>query len=115
MVILTILSLAKVIIPNLGAYCPLAAGLIYLPRSAPFLYWALVTRYLDGLSSPLMPWYMAATGHAMPRPCTTTHELKPVPPQHASQPLSIKAVGPLPRSRTGCRSVQIAEDHFPDG
>ncbi|KAJ9081208.1 hypothetical protein DSO57_1017222 [Entomophthora muscae] len=63
MVILTILSLAKVIIPNLGAYRPLAAGLLYLTRSAPFLYWALVTRYLDGFSSPLMPWDMTATSH----------------------------------------------------
>ncbi|KAJ9050905.1 hypothetical protein DSO57_1009762 [Entomophthora muscae] len=63
MAILTILSLAKVVIPNLGAYRPLAVGLLYLTCSAPFLYWALVTRYLDGLSSPLMPWYMAASGH----------------------------------------------------
>ncbi|KAJ9061143.1 hypothetical protein DSO57_1023393 [Entomophthora muscae] len=63
MVILTILSLAKDIIPNLGAYRPLAAGLLYLTRSAPFLYWALVTCYLDELSSPLVPWYMTASGH----------------------------------------------------
>ncbi|KAJ9055580.1 hypothetical protein DSO57_1002458 [Entomophthora muscae] len=63
MIILTILSLAKVDIPNLGSYRSLAAGLLYLTRSAPFLYWALVTCYLDGLSSPLMPWYMTATGH----------------------------------------------------
>ncbi|KAJ9054235.1 hypothetical protein DSO57_1016717 [Entomophthora muscae] len=62
-VILTILSLTKVVIPNLGAYCPLAAGLLYLTCSALFLYWALVTCYLDGFSSPLMPWYMSATGH----------------------------------------------------
>ncbi|KAJ9050695.1 hypothetical protein DSO57_1012234 [Entomophthora muscae] len=62
MVILTILSLAKVAIPNLGAYHPLAVGLLYLTCSAPFLYWALITRYLDGLSSPLMPWYMMAPG-----------------------------------------------------
>ncbi|KAJ9079101.1 hypothetical protein DSO57_1039012, partial [Entomophthora muscae] len=60
MVILTILSLAEVVIPNLGAYRPIAAGLLYLTQSAPFLYWALVTRYPDGLSSPLMPWYMTA-------------------------------------------------------
>ncbi|KAJ9087921.1 hypothetical protein DSO57_1028260 [Entomophthora muscae] len=63
MVILTILSLAKVVIPNLGAYCLLAAGLLYLTLSASFLYWALVTRYMDRLSSPLMPWYMTAFGH----------------------------------------------------
>ncbi|KAJ9067684.1 hypothetical protein DSO57_1036670, partial [Entomophthora muscae] len=63
MVILTILSLAKVAILNLGAYRPLAAGLFYLTHSAPFLYWALVTCYLDGSSSPLMPWYMTASGH----------------------------------------------------
>ncbi|KAJ9070073.1 hypothetical protein DSO57_1012129 [Entomophthora muscae] len=63
MVILTILSLAKVVIPNLGAYRPLAVGLLYLTHSAPFLYWALVTRYPDRLSSPLMPWYMMAPGH----------------------------------------------------
>ncbi|KAJ9075019.1 hypothetical protein DSO57_1000305 [Entomophthora muscae] len=63
MVILTILSLAKVDIPNLGAYRPLAAGLLYLTCSAPFLYWTLVTCYPDELSSPLMPWYMTATGH----------------------------------------------------
>ncbi|KAJ9073932.1 hypothetical protein DSO57_1011384 [Entomophthora muscae] len=63
MVILTILSLAKVVIPNFGAYCPLAAGLLYLTRSASFLYWALVTRYLDGFGSPLMPWYTTATDH----------------------------------------------------
>ncbi|KAJ9057324.1 hypothetical protein DSO57_1023854 [Entomophthora muscae] len=63
MVILTILSLAKVDIPNLGAYCPLSTGLFYLTHSAPFLYWALVTCYLDVLSSPLVPWYMTASGH----------------------------------------------------
>ncbi|KAJ9082541.1 hypothetical protein DSO57_1003700 [Entomophthora muscae] len=63
MVILTILSLAEVVIPKLGAYFPLAVGFLYLTCSAPFLYWALVTRYLDGLSSPLMPWYMTAPGH----------------------------------------------------
>ncbi|KAJ9049449.1 hypothetical protein DSO57_1024254 [Entomophthora muscae] len=56
MFILTILSLAKFIVTNLGAYCPLAAGLLYLTHSAPFLYWALVTHYLDGLSSPLLTW-----------------------------------------------------------
>ncbi|KAJ9054383.1 hypothetical protein DSO57_1015385 [Entomophthora muscae] len=62
-VILTILSLAEVVIPNLGAYCTLASGLLYLTHSAPFLYWALVTCYLDRLSSPLVPWYMTAAGH----------------------------------------------------
>ncbi|KAJ9048821.1 hypothetical protein DSO57_1030781 [Entomophthora muscae] len=63
MVILTILSLDKFVIPNLGAYRPLAVGLLYLTCSAPFLYWALVTCYLDGLRSPSMPWYMTAPGH----------------------------------------------------
>ncbi|KAJ9052856.1 hypothetical protein DSO57_1029917 [Entomophthora muscae] len=63
MVILAILSLDKVIISNLGAYCPLAAGLLYLTLSSPFLYWALVTRYPDELNSPLVPWYMTASGH----------------------------------------------------
>ncbi|KAJ9070362.1 hypothetical protein DSO57_1008936 [Entomophthora muscae] len=63
MVILIILSLDKAIIPNLGTYRPIAAGLLYLTQSAPFLYWALVTCYLDGLSSPSMPWYMTAPGH----------------------------------------------------
>ncbi|KAJ9089094.1 hypothetical protein DSO57_1016365 [Entomophthora muscae] len=63
MIILTILSLAKGVIPNLGAYCPLAAGLLYLTCFSLFLYWALVTRYLDVLSSPLVPWYMTASGH----------------------------------------------------
>ncbi|KAJ9054791.1 hypothetical protein DSO57_1010663 [Entomophthora muscae] len=56
MVILTILSLVKVVIPNLGAYCPLDAGFLYLTCAAPCLYWALVTCYPDELSSPLMPW-----------------------------------------------------------
>ncbi|KAJ9050680.1 hypothetical protein DSO57_1012437 [Entomophthora muscae] len=63
MIILTILSLAEVVIPNLGAYHPLAVGLLYLTCSAPFLYWALVTCYPDGLSSPSMSWYMTAPGH----------------------------------------------------
>ncbi|KAJ9088525.1 hypothetical protein DSO57_1022250 [Entomophthora muscae] len=63
MVILTILSLAEVVIPNLGAYRPLAVGLLYLTCSALFLYWALVTCYTDELSSPLMPLYMTAPGH----------------------------------------------------
>ncbi|KAJ9057841.1 hypothetical protein DSO57_1018731 [Entomophthora muscae] len=63
MIILTILSLAKVVIPNLGTYRPLAVGLLYLTCSAPFHYWALVTHYLDRFSSPLMPWFMTATGH----------------------------------------------------
>ncbi|KAJ9059198.1 hypothetical protein DSO57_1005120 [Entomophthora muscae] len=63
MVIMTILSLTKFDIPNIGAYLPLAAGLLYLTCSFPFLYWALVTCYLDGLSSPLVSWYMTATSH----------------------------------------------------
>ncbi|KAJ9070214.1 hypothetical protein DSO57_1010699 [Entomophthora muscae] len=63
MVILIILSLAKVVIPKLDAYCPLAAVLLYLTCSSPFLHWALVTHYPDGLSSPLVPWYMTAAGH----------------------------------------------------
>ncbi|KAJ9057424.1 hypothetical protein DSO57_1022842 [Entomophthora muscae] len=63
MVILSILRLAKVILPNLGAYRPLAARLLYLTCSAPFLYWALITHYLDGFSSPLIPCYMSATSH----------------------------------------------------
>ncbi|KAJ9068771.1 hypothetical protein DSO57_1025243 [Entomophthora muscae] len=62
MVILIILSLAEVVISNLGAYCPLAAGLLYLTCSAPFLYWDLVTQYLDGLSSPL-PLAMTDEAH----------------------------------------------------
>ncbi|KAJ9071871.1 hypothetical protein DSO57_1032923 [Entomophthora muscae] len=63
MVILTILSLAKVVVPNLGAYCPSAAGLLYLTCSAPFLYWVLMMCYLDGLSTPLVPWYMTTASH----------------------------------------------------
>ncbi|KAJ9056243.1 hypothetical protein DSO57_1035179 [Entomophthora muscae] len=63
MIILINLSLAKVVVPNLDAYHPLAAGLLYLTRSAPFLYWALLTCYLDGLSSSLVPWYMNAPSH----------------------------------------------------
>ncbi|KAJ9066635.1 hypothetical protein DSO57_1007709 [Entomophthora muscae] len=63
MVILTILILDKGVIPNLGAYRSLAAGLLYLTCSAPFLYWALVTCYPDRLSSLSMPWYMTASSH----------------------------------------------------
>ncbi|KAJ9087588.1 hypothetical protein DSO57_1031633 [Entomophthora muscae] len=63
MVILTILSLAKVLVPNPGAYCPLDAGLFYLTHSSLFLYWALMPCYPDGLSSLLVPWYMTAAGH----------------------------------------------------
>ncbi|KAJ9062248.1 hypothetical protein DSO57_1012697 [Entomophthora muscae] len=48
MVILTILSLAEVVVPHLGAYRPLTAGMLYLSRSLPFLYWALVSQYPEG-------------------------------------------------------------------
>ncbi|KAJ9075800.1 hypothetical protein DSO57_1032258 [Entomophthora muscae] len=75
MVILTILSLAKVVIPNLGAYCSLATGLLYLTFSAPFLHWALVTCYLDGLSSPSISWYMTVTGHDMTHTTNNSHLL----------------------------------------
>ncbi|KAJ9084404.1 hypothetical protein DSO57_1024834 [Entomophthora muscae] len=63
MIVLTILSLAKVVIINLSSYCPLYAGLLYLTRSSPFLYWDLVTCYLEVLSSHLVPWYMTAVSH----------------------------------------------------
>ncbi|KAJ9049817.1 hypothetical protein DSO57_1020612 [Entomophthora muscae] len=48
MIILIILSLTEVLVPHLGSYCSLAAGMLYLSRSLPFLYWALVLQYPDG-------------------------------------------------------------------
>ncbi|KAJ9087166.1 hypothetical protein DSO57_1035875 [Entomophthora muscae] len=63
MVILSILSLTKVVAPNFGAYRPLSSRLLYLTCSAFFLYWALVIRYPDSLSSPSAPWYMITAGH----------------------------------------------------
>ena len=63
MVILTILSLAEVVVPHLGAYRPLAAGVLYLSRSLPFLYWAMVSRYPDGWNPAVTPWYSATPGH----------------------------------------------------
>ncbi|KAJ9082664.1 hypothetical protein DSO57_1002610 [Entomophthora muscae] len=63
MVILTILSLAEVVVPLLGAYCPLAAGMLYLSCSLPFLYWALVLQYPEGWTPPMLPWYDTTPGH----------------------------------------------------
>ncbi|KAJ9049601.1 hypothetical protein DSO57_1022718 [Entomophthora muscae] len=59
MVILTILSMARVVVPNLGAHRPLAAGFLYLICSAPFLYWALMKCYPDGLSSPWASFFLS--------------------------------------------------------
>ena len=63
MVILTVLSLAEVVVPHLGAYRPLAAGMLYLSRSLPFLYWALVSRYPDGWTPSSSPWLSTTPGH----------------------------------------------------
>ncbi|KAJ9058274.1 hypothetical protein DSO57_1013964 [Entomophthora muscae] len=63
MVILTIISLAEVAVPHLGAYCPLAAGMLYLSCSLPFMYWALVLQYPDGWTPPMLPWYSPIPGH----------------------------------------------------
>ena len=46
------------------------------------------------------------------RPRATAHEFKLVPPQHAFHTVSIDAVGPLPRSCSGCRFILVAVDHF---
>ncbi|KAJ9055915.1 hypothetical protein DSO57_1038414 [Entomophthora muscae] len=63
MVILTVLSLAKVVVPHLGAYCPLAAGMLYLSCSLPFLYWALVSRYPNGWTPSQPPWFDTTPSH----------------------------------------------------
>ncbi|KAJ9056934.1 hypothetical protein DSO57_1027376 [Entomophthora muscae] len=63
MVILTILSLAEVLVPHLGAYRPLAAGMLHLSLSLPFLYWALVLQYPEGWTPPILPWYDTTYGH----------------------------------------------------
>ncbi|KAJ9050228.1 hypothetical protein DSO57_1016372 [Entomophthora muscae] len=63
MVILIILSLAEVVVPHLGAYCPLAAGMLYLSCSLSFLYWALVLQYPEGWTPPMLPWYGTTPGH----------------------------------------------------
>ncbi|KAJ9067140.1 hypothetical protein DSO57_1002626 [Entomophthora muscae] len=65
MVILTILSLAEVVVPYLGAYCPLAAGMLYLSRSLPFLYWALVLQYPKWWTPPMLPWYGTTPGNVI--------------------------------------------------
>ncbi|KAJ9066181.1 hypothetical protein DSO57_1012169 [Entomophthora muscae] len=63
MVILTILSLAEVVVPHLGAYRPLTAGILYLSCSLPFLYWALVLQYPKGWTPPMSPWYDTTPSH----------------------------------------------------
>ncbi|KAJ9081855.1 hypothetical protein DSO57_1010527 [Entomophthora muscae] len=63
MVILTVLSLAEVVVPHLAAYHPLAARMLYLFRSLPFLYWALVSRYPDGWTPSQSPWFDATPDH----------------------------------------------------
>ncbi|KAJ9080808.1 hypothetical protein DSO57_1020933 [Entomophthora muscae] len=62
MVILTTFSLAEAVVINIGTYCSLAAGLLYLLISAPFFYWPLVTRYPDEWCSLTVPWYMMSPG-----------------------------------------------------
>ncbi|KAJ9051241.1 hypothetical protein DSO57_1006492 [Entomophthora muscae] len=63
MVILIILSLDEAVVPYLGAYCPLAAGMLYLSCSLPFLYWALVLQYPEGWTTTMTPWYGTTPGH----------------------------------------------------
>ncbi|KAJ9048399.1 hypothetical protein DSO57_1035412 [Entomophthora muscae] len=63
MVILIVLSLAEVVVPHLGAYCSLAAGMLYLICSLPFLYWALVSRCPDGWTPSQSPWFNSTPGH----------------------------------------------------
>ncbi|KAJ9049831.1 hypothetical protein DSO57_1020508 [Entomophthora muscae] len=46
MVILTILSLAEVVVPHLG-----------------MLYWALVSQYPEGWTPPMLPWYDTTPSH----------------------------------------------------
>ncbi|KAJ9086158.1 hypothetical protein DSO57_1006976 [Entomophthora muscae] len=96
MVILTILSLAKVIVLKLCAYHPLAAGLLYLTRSAPFLYWALLTQYPYDLSSPSAPWYMTAASHerfALPL-CPRSSKSSKQPKYQASKGIKDSATTP---------------------
>ncbi|KAJ9089108.1 hypothetical protein DSO57_1016206 [Entomophthora muscae] len=68
MVILTILSLTEVVVPHLSAYCPLAAGMLYLYCSFPFLYWALVSRYPEGWTPTMAPWYDTTPSHDIQSP-----------------------------------------------
>ncbi|KAJ9090213.1 hypothetical protein DSO57_1004791 [Entomophthora muscae] len=63
MVILIILSLAEVVVSHLSAYHLLAAGMLYLSRSLPFLYWALVSQYPEGWTPTMAPWYGTTPSH----------------------------------------------------
>ncbi|KAJ9077931.1 hypothetical protein DSO57_1011891 [Entomophthora muscae] len=63
MIILIIFSFAEVIVPHLCAYCSLAAGMLYLSHSLPFLYWALVSQYPQGWTPPMLPWYDTTPDH----------------------------------------------------
>ncbi|KAJ9061916.1 hypothetical protein DSO57_1015947 [Entomophthora muscae] len=63
MVILTILSLAEVVVPHLSTYRSLAAGILYLSCSLPFLYWALVMQYPEGWTPLMSPWYSTTPSH----------------------------------------------------
>lgn len=63
MVILSAISLAKVVVLTLGTLCPIATGVLYLVGAAPFLYWALSTRYPEDMSGGLPKWIYSRPGH----------------------------------------------------
>ncbi|KAJ9089220.1 hypothetical protein DSO57_1015155 [Entomophthora muscae] len=54
---LTVLSQAKVVVPHLGAYHPIAADMLYLSHYLPFLYLTLVSCYPKGLEPFMASWY----------------------------------------------------------
>ena len=61
----------------------------------------------------LIPDFIASCHDCqLQRPRASTHEFKLVLPQHAFHTVSINAVGPLPRSRSGCWFILIVVDHF---
>ncbi|KAJ9070825.1 hypothetical protein DSO57_1003290 [Entomophthora muscae] len=57
MVFLIILSLVKVLLLHLGAYCPLEAVMLYLSCSLSFLHWELMSQYPKGRDPSMASWY----------------------------------------------------------
>ena len=68
--------------------------------------------YWEGMRASIPDVLSACHECQIQRPRPSSHEFKLILPQHAFHTVSIDAVGPFPRSRSGNRFILIAIDHF---
>ena len=74
--------------------------------------WLRKNYHWEGMRASIPDVVASCLECQLQRPRPSSHEFKLVLPENAFHTISIDAIDPLPKSRTGCRFILIAVNHF---